>query len=89
MRFYAAVLLGLLVASPAEAQSIQNAEPPSGQTLLNGLIGKDQTSPSRKSELPFKKSTPEETQEQREHYANKNPADQPITSSTVRNNTDD
>ena len=68
MRLLAAMLLGLLVAPPAWAQSDRNAELPPGQTLLNGLIGKDQASPSKEGRPLLGGSADQETQEQREHY---------------------
>ena len=82
MRFPAAILLGLIVTSAAEAQTSQVADPPKGQTLLNGLMSKNQ--------LPTHgKVTSEETQEQHDHYVKKDPYTQPITSSSVRNSTAD
>jgi len=82
MRIHAAILLGLVVTSAAEAQTSQTADPPKGQTLFNGLVGKRQPPTTGKV-------TSEETQEQRDHYAKKDPYTQPITSSSVRNYTDD
>lgn len=82
MRLPAAILLGLVITSAAEAQTSQVADPPKGQTLLNGLMGKNQPAPRGKV-------ISEETQEQRDHYVKKDPYTQPITSSSVRNHTDD
>ena len=81
MRLYAAALLGLTIASAAEARTNPNADSPAGQTLLNGLIGKNQTAPSGKATLG-------ETREQHDHYINKGPANQHITSDSVRSDTD-
>ena len=75
MLYLVALLFGLLAAFPAWAQSNQTAEPPPGQTLLNGLIGKDQTSPSKTGKPVFGGSADQETKEQREHYKNKVPHD--------------
>ncbi|MGI4793392.1 MAG: hypothetical protein ACRYG8_04770 [Janthinobacterium lividum] len=82
MRFPTAILLGLLITSAAEAQTSQIADPPKGQTLLNGLMGKNQPQASGKT-------TSKETKEQHDHYVKKDPYTQPITSSSVRNNIDD
>ena len=82
IRFYAAALLVFTVISTAKAQTNQAAEPSHGQTLLNGLIGKNQTASSGKTPLG-------ETKEQHDHYIINNSDNQPITSDTVRNNTDD
>ena len=80
MRFPAAILLGLIVTSAAEAQTSQVADPPKGQTLLNGLMGRNQPAPSGKT-------ISGETQEQHDHYIKKDPYTQPITSSSVRSHT--
>ena len=87
MRLPVAVLLGALIASPAWAQSNQNAEPPSGQTLLNGLIGKDQTSPLQKEKPLFGGSADQETKEQREHYKNDEPKS--LTTNKATHNSND
>lgn len=78
MRLRPTALLLLLAATPAAAQSNQNAKPPSGQTLFKSLSGdKNRTS-------PFDSHARGETQEQHDHYARQNPGDQPITSATVK-----
>lgn len=82
MRLHAAILLGLTITSAAKAQNSQIADPPKGQTLLNGLMGKSHPAASGKV-------TSGETQEQHDHYVKKDPYRQPITSSTIRNKTDD
>ena len=86
MRFRIAMLL---VALPAWAQSNQNAEPPSGQTLLNGLIGKEQASPSRGGEPLSSGGATQETREQREHYKNKDASKGFTTSRSAPGNPDD
>lgn len=75
MRCLVALLFGLLAAFPAWAQSNQTVEPPPGQTLLNGLIGKDQTSPLKTGKPVLGGIADHETKEQREHYMNKVPHD--------------
>lgn len=80
MRLHAAVLLGLVIASAAQAQTKQSSDLPDGQTLLDGLTDKNQTASSEKAKLG-------ETKEQHDHYNKNNPDDQPITNKTITNNT--
>ena len=84
MRLHTVALLGLLAAAPAGAQSNQDAEPPLVQALAGSLAGnKNQTTSSRKG-------VSGETQEQHDHYINKNVENKTGTDSTVvKNNNGD